>query len=325
MINDVVIAGAGPNGLMLACELSLAGVRPVVLDKLPEISAEPRANGLVGQVVRMLDRRGLYERIAGTSRQPAPVADYMFAAMRLNLRGLEDNPLYLLPVPQARLTPREAYERLVRGDVELVSFGEMAGRTLAVGIQPYPPGIPILLPGAVVMLACPGTGKQPMHSGLISRGAVRPFGTRRAGEPAGVLQDFLTAQPLEQPGLGRDHSDHRLGGGRVGPHVHPVDDDPAAVRPQQARHHRQGRGLPCPVRPDQPGQGTGRDLQVNAGHRLLRSEPLAEPRHRDRWFAHVCLPCLSIYHKLIIVISDFNRQLRGLPGAFAQTPEVDLG
>jgi arginine decarboxylase len=50
-------------------------------------------------------------------------------------------------VPRAHLTPREAYERLVRGDVELVSFGELAGRTLAVGIQPYPPGIPILLPG----------------------------------------------------------------------------------------------------------------------------------------------------------------------------------
>jgi arginine decarboxylase len=50
-------------------------------------------------------------------------------------------------LPQAQLTPREAYERLVRGDVELVSFEKLAGRTLAVGIQPYPPGIPILLPG----------------------------------------------------------------------------------------------------------------------------------------------------------------------------------
>jgi arginine decarboxylase len=50
-----------------------------------------------------------------------------------------------LPVP--RITPRAAYERLVRGEVELVPFGQMAGRTLAVGLQPYPPGIPILLPG----------------------------------------------------------------------------------------------------------------------------------------------------------------------------------
>jgi arginine decarboxylase len=50
-------------------------------------------------------------------------------------------------LPEARITPRDAYERLVAGDVELVPFDEMAGRTLAVGIQPYPPGIPILLPG----------------------------------------------------------------------------------------------------------------------------------------------------------------------------------
>jgi len=50
-------------------------------------------------------------------------------------------------LPEARITPRDAYERLVAGDVELVPFDEMTGRTLAVGIQPYPPGIPILLPG----------------------------------------------------------------------------------------------------------------------------------------------------------------------------------
>ena len=82
MINDVVIAGAGPNGLMLACELSLAAVRPIVLEREPELAAEPRANGLVGQVVRMLDRRGLYERISGSSRPPEPSPAYMFAAMR---------------------------------------------------------------------------------------------------------------------------------------------------------------------------------------------------------------------------------------------------
>ena len=54
---DVVIAGAGPNGLMLASELALAGIRPVVCERLSEPTTEQRANGLVGQVVRMLDRR----------------------------------------------------------------------------------------------------------------------------------------------------------------------------------------------------------------------------------------------------------------------------
>lgn len=98
---DVVIAGAGPNGLMLACELSLAGIRPVVLERRTEPTTEQRANGLVGQVVRMLDRRGLHERLADAPPVPVPV--FPFGAFALNLGILADNPLYTLPVPQARL------------------------------------------------------------------------------------------------------------------------------------------------------------------------------------------------------------------------------
>lgn len=103
MPSDVVISGAGPNGLMLACELSLAGIRPIVLDRLPEPTTENRANGLVGQVVRMLDRRGLYQALAETSEPPSPAPMFYFGALPLDLRALEDNPLYLLLVPQLHL------------------------------------------------------------------------------------------------------------------------------------------------------------------------------------------------------------------------------
>ena len=71
MPEDVVISGAGPNGLMLACELALAGVRPVVLDGLPAPSDEPKANGLVGQVIRQLDMRGLYQEFGGRPQSAA--------------------------------------------------------------------------------------------------------------------------------------------------------------------------------------------------------------------------------------------------------------
>ncbi|GAA5193844.1 FAD-dependent monooxygenase [Rugosimonospora acidiphila] len=118
MIADVVIAGGGPNGLMLAFELSLAGVRPIVLERLAEPSAEPKANGLVGQVVEMLDRRGLYERLAGSPGPPQPVPGYMFGALPLDLTMLEDNPIRVLPVPQPRLT-RVLAERAVELGVEL--------------------------------------------------------------------------------------------------------------------------------------------------------------------------------------------------------------
>ena len=100
---DVVISGAGPNGLMVACELALAGVRPVVLDRLPGPSDEPKANGLVGQVIRLLDMRGLYELFSGSDEPPKPMYEWIFSGMRVPLFGLADNPMYSLMIQQPRL------------------------------------------------------------------------------------------------------------------------------------------------------------------------------------------------------------------------------
>lgn len=102
-VADVVIAGGGPNGLLLACELRLAGVRPVVLERLPVRGAVPKANGLVGQVVRMLDLRGLYERLAGRAGPPQATPFFQFGGIPLDLRELDPNPLNTLLVPQARI------------------------------------------------------------------------------------------------------------------------------------------------------------------------------------------------------------------------------
>ena len=100
---DVVIVGAGPNGLMLACELALAGVHPVVLERHTTPTGEARANGLVGQVVRLLDRRGLYTRLSGESTPPVPQPGFTFGAFPLDLTMLAENPHYVLGVPQAQL------------------------------------------------------------------------------------------------------------------------------------------------------------------------------------------------------------------------------
>ena len=50
-------------------------------------------------------------------------------------------------LPEPVLSPRETFARLVRGEVEQVPAAKLEGRILAVQVVPYPPGIPVLMPG----------------------------------------------------------------------------------------------------------------------------------------------------------------------------------
>lgn len=51
----------------------------------------------------------------------------------------------ILPTPD--MTPVQAFENLVHDNVEALTLDEMADRTAATGVVPYPPGIPLLMPG----------------------------------------------------------------------------------------------------------------------------------------------------------------------------------
>ncbi len=50
-------------------------------------------------------------------------------------------------LPRMDMLPRKAYTQLVQDNVELVSIYELAGRTAANSVIPYPPGIPMLMSG----------------------------------------------------------------------------------------------------------------------------------------------------------------------------------
>ncbi|KAB8191073.1 FAD-dependent oxidoreductase [Nonomuraea phyllanthi] len=105
---DIVIVGGGPNGLMLACELGLAGLRPLVVERLPHRSDLPKANAVIGQVAHLLHRRSL------GSGPPAPAPAFVFGALPLDLAGLEDNPLTGIRIKQPELE-----EQLERRAVEV--------------------------------------------------------------------------------------------------------------------------------------------------------------------------------------------------------------
>jgi 2-polyprenyl-6-methoxyphenol hydroxylase-like FAD-dependent oxidoreductase len=70
---DAIVVGAGPVGLLLAAELRLAGIEPLVLERLPEPSAQPKARSVGPLAFEALVRRGLGEKIA--AHQPGGAAD----------------------------------------------------------------------------------------------------------------------------------------------------------------------------------------------------------------------------------------------------------
>ncbi|MGH8836290.1 MAG: FAD-dependent monooxygenase, partial [Actinomycetes bacterium] len=66
---DVIVAGGGPTGVMLASELRLHGVHALVLEKEPEPTRIVRALGLHARSIEVMDQRGLLERFLELGEQ----------------------------------------------------------------------------------------------------------------------------------------------------------------------------------------------------------------------------------------------------------------
>lgn len=85
--HDVVIAGGGPTGLMLAAELALAGVSAVIVERRESQSLPgSRAGGLQARSLEMLDLRGVADR-------------FIRQGKTLQINALGDAPLSLADFP----------------------------------------------------------------------------------------------------------------------------------------------------------------------------------------------------------------------------------
>jgi 2-polyprenyl-6-methoxyphenol hydroxylase-like FAD-dependent oxidoreductase len=109
----VVIAGAGPTGLMLAGELALVGVDVAIVERrASQDLAGSRAGGLHSRTIEVLDQRGIADRFLSEG-QVAQVAG--FASVRLDISDFPTRHPYGLGLWQ------NAIERILAGWV-----GELA-------------------------------------------------------------------------------------------------------------------------------------------------------------------------------------------------------
>ncbi|MEU6222064.1 FAD-dependent monooxygenase [Streptomyces sp. NPDC047022] len=95
---DVVVAGAGPAGLMLAAELRLGGAGVVVVDERPGPTTESRASTLHARTMEILDSRGLLGELGTPPREPRG----HFGGVPLDLTLPSSHPGQW-KVPQARV------------------------------------------------------------------------------------------------------------------------------------------------------------------------------------------------------------------------------
>src|SRR5690349_10812977 len=96
---DVIIAGCGPTGAMLAAELRLHDVRVLVLGKEGEPVSFVRVVGLHIRSIELMAMRGLLERILGHGRQ-RPAGGFFAAITKPAPEGLDSAHAYLLGIPQ---------------------------------------------------------------------------------------------------------------------------------------------------------------------------------------------------------------------------------
>lgn len=100
---DVIVAGAGPAGLLLAGELGLAGVTTLVLDRLPRRTGRSKALNLQPRSAEILDLRGLLDPLLDRATDRLPAGHFAGLSVPLDYSSLDTRHPYQIGIPQARV------------------------------------------------------------------------------------------------------------------------------------------------------------------------------------------------------------------------------
>jgi 2-polyprenyl-6-methoxyphenol hydroxylase-like FAD-dependent oxidoreductase len=123
---DVVVVGAGPTGLMLACELALGGAGVKLLDERTDMPNITRAFAVHARTLELLDARGLADGLLSRGVPVYEVAPP--GGTTLNLCELPTRYGMVLIVPQSG-TEKVLAARANELGIEIVHGAEVVGLT----------------------------------------------------------------------------------------------------------------------------------------------------------------------------------------------------
>jgi 2-polyprenyl-6-methoxyphenol hydroxylase-like FAD-dependent oxidoreductase len=122
---DVIVAGGGPTGMMLASELRLHGGHVVVLEKAAEPTRVVRSLGLHVRSIEVMDQRGLLERFLALGQQ-YPLGGFFAGIAKPTPDRLDTAHPYILGIPQTT-TERLLTEHATELGVEIRRGCELVG------------------------------------------------------------------------------------------------------------------------------------------------------------------------------------------------------
>src|SRR5271154_1700688 len=120
---DVLIVGAGPTGLMLACELVRSKIKFRIVDRISEPSLKSRALVVHVRTLELFQKLGIADTLIARGRQTLRASVWVnrkhAADFAIDDTGIEDTPFrFVLFVSQAE-TERVLTEFLVREGVTI--------------------------------------------------------------------------------------------------------------------------------------------------------------------------------------------------------------
>ncbi|GDY47617.1 hypothetical protein SANT12839_084990 [Streptomyces antimycoticus] len=198
MVNDVVVVGAGPVGLLLAAELRLVGVDVTVIERAAARSPHSKALTLHPRSLEVLAMRGLAGPFVREG-VPVPTGHYGGLPVRLDFSVLDTRFPYTLVLPQLR-TEQLLEERLR----EL--GGEIRWEHRALQVRQDADGAEVDVAGpdgtytlrAAWVVGCDGAGSTVRSSAGIDFPGTRATTT-------GFLGDVVLDAPPSAPSVDNEH------------------------------------------------------------------------------------------------------------------------